>query len=266
MSTPALAKEPADQARPPIHVLRGGPVILDADLAARLGVETRALNQAVKRNIERFPEGWAFQITAAEQKTLGLEVPVGRGGRRALPWAFSEHGVVMATSLLKSPAAIQAMQLVVQVFIAARRSIEEVRELLPAPASTALVVPAPAATDSMIAKLKAATARVLDTIIDNENQVTARQEAMQVMSEAIQSLKERLRKAGAENEEIAARATKLLAEAESQKAAATKTRAEADQIEFATLVRKLRLVMGAELLMESGDIRSFLGVLDELSR
>lgn len=136
----------------------------------------------MKRNIERFPEGWAFQVTAAEHKALGLETPEGRGGRRALPWAFSEHGVVMATSLLKSPAAIQAMQLVVQVFIAARRNIEEARELLPASASTALIVPPPAASDSMIAKLKAATARVLDTIIDNENQVTVRQEAMQVMS------------------------------------------------------------------------------------
>lgn len=263
MSTPALANKPADRVRPAIHVLRGGPVILDADLAARLGVETRVLNQAVKRNIERFPEGWAFQVTAAEHATLELDSPTGRGGRRALPWAFSEHGVVMATSLLKSPAAIQAMQLVVQVFIAARRSAEEARELLPAPARN---IPAPIVGGGMIAKLRAATAKVLDTIIDNENQATVRQEAMQVMSEAIQSLKERLKRAGAENEEIAARATKLLAEAESQKANAAKTRAEVDQIEFATLVRKLRLVMGAELLMESGDIRSFLGVLDELSK
>ncbi|MDX2274181.1 MAG: ORF6N domain-containing protein [Hyphomonadaceae bacterium] len=251
--------------QPAILSLHGGPVILDADLAAMLGVETRALNQAVKRNIERFPEGWAFQVSEAERKDLGLP-PAGRGGRRALPWVFSEHGVVMATSLLKSPAAIQAMQLVVEVFIAARHDSDKVKRLLPAPSSKAPALPVPVVADGMVAKLKAATARVLDTIIDNENQVTVRQEAMQVMSEAIHGLKERLRKAGAENEEIAARATKLLAEAETEKATAAKTRAEADQIEFATLVRKLRLVMGAELLMESGDVRAFLGVLDELSK
>ncbi|HVK81647.1 MAG TPA: ORF6N domain-containing protein, partial [Verrucomicrobiae bacterium] len=72
----------------------------------------------------------------------------------------------MATSLLKSPSAIQAMQLVVQIFVAARRNADEVRQLLPAPIAKDHPLPVPAAADGMIAKLKAATAKVLDTIID----------------------------------------------------------------------------------------------------
>src|SRR5262249_51065234 len=161
--------------------------------------------------------------------------------------------VVMATSLLRSPAAIQAMQLVVQVFVAARRDVEAARSLLPAPTSMRTKPLAPAS--GMFAKLKATTEKVLDAIIDSQNQITLRQEAMSVMSEAIHSIKERLKKASVENEEIAARATQYLAEAEAQKAVAAKTRAETDQIEFATLVRKLRLIMAAELLMESGDVQ-----------
>ncbi|HVK81646.1 MAG TPA: ORF6N domain-containing protein [Verrucomicrobiae bacterium] len=80
MTTPAVEGEIIEPSQPAILSLRGAAVILDADLAARLGVETRTLNQAVKRNIERFPEGWAFQTTSAEYEALGLQLPKEEAG------------------------------------------------------------------------------------------------------------------------------------------------------------------------------------------
>lgn len=258
------------QGRARIFSVRGANVILDEALAPYLGVETRFLNQAVKRNIERFPESWTFQLSAVELTALKAEAPPekpGRGGRRSLPWAFTEHGVVMAASVLRSPAAIQAMQLVVEVFVEARkRPAESERQAFGSRVGSNVPAHLDIGGDQFAGRLKLAIDRVLDTIVDQKNQATIRQEALSVMSEAIQSMKERLKRSGVENEEIASRATKILAEAEAEKAVAARTRAETDQIEFATLVRKLRLVMSAELLMASGDVRGFLSVLDDLAR
>jgi hypothetical protein len=93
-----------------IYLIRNTKVMLDRDLAELYGVETGALNRAVKRNAERFPEDFMFQITGEEAELLrfqfGISKP-GRGGRRYLPYAFSEHGVFMLSSVLKSERAIQ---------------------------------------------------------------------------------------------------------------------------------------------------------------
>jgi hypothetical protein len=252
---------PAEVVGPPkVTIVRGHAVILDADLAPRLGVETKRLNEAVKRNAARFPADWMFRLTTEEVADLQLAKPR-RGGARYRPWVFTEHGVVMATSVLKSPTAIKAMQYVVQVFIEARQQASSEATSVAAPGAN---LPAKV-SDGFGAKLKGALDNLLDSIIDRKNQVTVREEALNLASEAILSLKERLRKSGVENEEIAARATHLLAQAESEKAVAAKTIAETEQIQFATLVKKLRLLMAAELLIDGGDVSGFISVLDELS-
>jgi hypothetical protein len=105
---------------------------------------------------------------------------------------------------------------------------------------------------------------VLDTIVDHQRETTVKQEAQELISESIQSLKERLKKSGLENEELAARATKLLAEAEKERSIAKKTRAEADGQEFLTIVKKLRLLLEAHRAMERNQLDGFLGVLKEL--
>lgn len=90
-----------------IITLRGCPVILDKDLAELYGVETRALNQAVSRNIERFPSEFRFQISKDEMAILKSHfVTSSWGGTRKLPYAFTEQGVAMLSSLLKSPQAV----------------------------------------------------------------------------------------------------------------------------------------------------------------
>jgi ORF6N domain len=106
-----------------ILLLRGERVMLDADLAELYGVETRALIQAVKRNRERFPEDFMFQLTADEAARLRSQTVIskaGRGGRRYAPFAFTEHGVAMLAAVLQSPRAVQVSIEIVRAFVRLR--------------------------------------------------------------------------------------------------------------------------------------------------
>ena len=90
-----------------IKTIRGQQVMLDRDLATLYGVENRVLNQAVKRNSERFPEDFMFQLNKAEDDDLKSQnVTSSWGGRRKLPYAFTEQGIAMLSSVLRSPMAI----------------------------------------------------------------------------------------------------------------------------------------------------------------
>jgi hypothetical protein len=113
----------------PVHVerkilfLRGERVMLDADLAVLYGVETRALVQAVKRNAARFPHDFMFQLTADEVATLRSQIVISnaaRGGRRHAPYAFTEHGVAMLSSVLRSQRAVSANIEIVRAFVRLR--------------------------------------------------------------------------------------------------------------------------------------------------
>lgn len=107
----ARALIPVDQIANVIHVIRGHRVMLDADLAVLYGVSTGRLNEQVKRNRRRFPPDFLFQLTRAEAAGLKSQIAIskpGRGGRRKLPNAFTEHGAVMLASVLSSPVAVEA--------------------------------------------------------------------------------------------------------------------------------------------------------------
>ena len=91
-----------------IYLIRGEKVMVDSDLAELFGVETRRLNEQVKRNIERFPEDFMFQLTEAEFANLKSQIATSSwGGRRTLPYVFTEHGVLMLSSVLNSDLAIK---------------------------------------------------------------------------------------------------------------------------------------------------------------
>ncbi len=109
---------------PLILVIRNQRVILDADLARLYGVTTKAFNQAVKRNADRFPKDFAFQPTEAELKILRSQIVTSsHGGRRYRPWAFTEHGAVMAANILHSERAVQMSVFVVRAFVRLREHI-----------------------------------------------------------------------------------------------------------------------------------------------
>lgn len=110
-----------------VLVLRAHRVLLDETLAALYGVEVKALNQAVNRNIERFPEDFAFRLTSDEARALrsqSVTSNVGRGGRRYLPRAFTEQGVAMLSSVLRSRRAAQVNIEIMRTFVRLRQMMQ----------------------------------------------------------------------------------------------------------------------------------------------
>jgi phage regulator Rha-like protein len=116
-----------------IYEVRGYKVMLDFDLADLYEVETKIMNQAVKRNIDRFPEDFMFKLTPTEWQLLRSQfvtLEVGRGKfSKYLPYAFTEHGVTMLASILKSQKAVQMNIAIVRAFIALREYVLNYKEL-----------------------------------------------------------------------------------------------------------------------------------------
>ena len=109
-----------------IHVIRGQKVMLDSDLAALYGVPTKSLNLAVRRNDSRFPEDFMFQLSKEETAALRFQTETsnkGRGGRRYLPYAFTEQGVAMLSSVLQSERAAQMNVAIMRAFVRLRQII-----------------------------------------------------------------------------------------------------------------------------------------------
>lgn len=115
-----------------ILLIRGQKVILDSDLAEIYGVTTTRLNQQVGRNIDRFPDDFSFILSQQEVADLKLQIAtsnVGRGGRRKPPRVFTEHGAVMAASVLNTPIAVAASIEVVRTFVRLRQFLAAHSEL-----------------------------------------------------------------------------------------------------------------------------------------
>jgi len=134
----------SEQLEPLIFRIRGRRVVLDADLARLYGVTTTRFNEAFRRNRHRFPGDFAFQITADELENLRSQIAISslqstdspkdssrrsrfvtasHGGRRYLPWAFTEHGALMAANILRSEGAVQMSVFVVRAFVRLREQV-----------------------------------------------------------------------------------------------------------------------------------------------
>ena len=123
---------PVEQIGKPIFLIRGHKVMLDADLAELYGVTTKRLNEQVRRNISRFPADFMFQLDAQEASALRSQIATskeGRGGRRYLPYVFSEQGVAMLSSVLNSERAIQVNIAIMRVFVRLREMMATHKEL-----------------------------------------------------------------------------------------------------------------------------------------
>lgn len=126
----ALATQP--EVATLIHVVRGHRVILDSDLATLYDVPTKVFNQAIKRNADRFPDSFRFQLTREEFDNLRSQIVTSSsayGGRRYLPYAFTEHGALMAANVLNSPQAIKMSVALVEAFIRLRQMALSVEDL-----------------------------------------------------------------------------------------------------------------------------------------
>lgn len=131
---------PVERIGQKIYVIRGQRVILDSDMAGLYGLDVKRLNEQVKRNKERFPESYMFQLSAAEREDLRSQIVTSSlksqiatsswGGVRKLPYAFTEHGVVMLSSVLKSMEAVKMSFIIVEAFVKMRKLAETGKEAL----------------------------------------------------------------------------------------------------------------------------------------
>ena len=117
-----------------IYEFRGQKVMLDSDLATLYGVETRVLNQAVSRNLLRFPKDFAFRLTKLEWEDLKSQIVISsseslHGGRRKLPYVFTEQGVAMLSSVLNSKEAIKANVQIMRTFVSMRNTASSYKDL-----------------------------------------------------------------------------------------------------------------------------------------
>jgi hypothetical protein len=115
-----------------IYLIRGRKVMVDFDLAELYGVTTSQLNQQVSRNKKRFPDDFMFQLSAEEAQALRSQIVisnVGRGGRRYLPYVFTEQGVAMLSSVLTSEPAIEVNIAIMRAFVSLRQMLESNEEL-----------------------------------------------------------------------------------------------------------------------------------------
>lgn len=116
-----------------IYLIRGQKVMLDSDLAELYGVETSNLNKSVKRNSDRFPQDFMFQLMKEEADSLRFQIGIskteGRGGRRYRPYAFTEQGVAMLSSVLRSKRAIHMNIAIMRVFVKLKEILSTHKEL-----------------------------------------------------------------------------------------------------------------------------------------
>jgi len=115
-----------------IYLIRGNKVMIDVDLAELYGVSTRRLNEQVRRNQKRFPPDFMFQLTKAETENLRSQFATSNskhGGRRSLPYVFTEHGVAMLSSVLNSERAIEVNITIIRAFIGLRQLLDSNEEL-----------------------------------------------------------------------------------------------------------------------------------------
>jgi hypothetical protein len=130
--TQRITPVPVEHIAQSILIFRGHKELLDAELASLYGVSTARLNQQVRRNLERFPEDFMFQLSTTEYAALMLQNATsksGRGGRRKLPLVFTEHGAIMAATVLNSPRAVEMGVYVVRAFIKLREALASNKEL-----------------------------------------------------------------------------------------------------------------------------------------
>ncbi len=133
MQTKDLAQIPVEHITRAVLALRGHRVLLDTELAALYGVSTRRFNEQVRRNRERFPADFMFQLTAEELAALRSQIATLKSGRgqhrKYLPYAFTEHGAIMAATILNSPRAVEMSVYVVRAFVHLRELLSSNREL-----------------------------------------------------------------------------------------------------------------------------------------
>jgi len=127
-----VALLPAEKIQESILQIRGQKIMLDTHLAELYGIETKLLIRAIRRNFDRFPDDFLFQLSEQEVTALRIQIgssKEGRGGRRYRPYAFTEHGILMLSSVLKSPRAVHVNIEIMRAFVRMREFVLSYKEI-----------------------------------------------------------------------------------------------------------------------------------------
>jgi len=242
--------ESADETRP-VLILRGVPVILASSVARAFEVETRSVIQAMKRNPEKFTAEHAFQLIQEEVDLLRSQTVIskpGRGGSRAMPWIFTQKGVARLATVLSSPKALAATDVILDVFIDVYKQVAGGEQTLSIPSAPKLVPDSTLAkqVQDFRSKLLVALDSVLNTVIDPKHQTTVRDELGEIGGNALSLLKDHLRTKGLENDKIAAETLLVLEKVrelrEKTAADALRSKAETEGILLKNLDTKIGIV------------------------
>lgn len=246
-----------------IQTIRGKSVILDSDLAALYGTETKKLNQQVKRNLERFPETFAFRLSEDEFRALkSQDVTAGprHGGRRIPPIAFTEHGVAMAATVLTSPRATAVLQLIIDVFVDTRR------QMLSGAAGDRGLARHRQRIEAMYDALARYSQTMLDFEINKRDSMTVKDEVEQLTVSVLDAVKAQLAEKQVKNESIIAEIQRKMAETDKLRAETRKTHAEADTIEIANWRERLELLREMVKTLEEASPFLPMNAMDQLGR
>ncbi|PPD10041.1 MAG: hypothetical protein CTY36_01570 [Methylocystis sp.] len=229
----------------------GQPVLLAARVARAFGVETREVNQAVRRNPEKFNELYTFELSPEEVEFLTSQAVIskpGRGGSRAAPRVFTQKGVMRLATVIKSPKALEATDLMIDIFVDVYRQLAQGKTEIEIANPSRLVPPEAEVSQfqKIRGKLYKALDSLLDTVIDSKQCTTIRDELEEVSGGALSHLKERFKTKGLENEKIAADTLLILEKAreirERTSADVRKSDAETEKVLLENLDKKIGLV------------------------
>jgi ORF6N domain len=257
---------PSEHAR--VLEIRNEHVIIDYEVARLFGTETKKLNQQVTRNTEKFGDDYSFRLTKDEFDDLRSQNVTSSpewGGTRYRPRVFTEHGVVMAATILKSQKAIQATRLIVHTFVSVRRDAWEKQTLKKMGGQLPLALDVPV-RQGLITKLNIALGQVLDTIVEPEQGTTVRDEARAIAAEGLKSLKDYLKQAGISNEKTLAEVRRIMVEADGIEIDTARKKTENKHRQLALLAKKIKLVIQAQHYAETGSIEGLMMVLSDLER
>lgn len=230
-----------------VVTVRGVRAVLDRDVAAAFGAETKRINEARARNPAKFSEDHAFQLTHEEAESLRSQIATsneGRGGRRYSPWVYTVKGVGRLAMILDTPQALVASDRILDLFIEVQSQIAQGATRV-AIANPSQIVPTDEEREERLAirkKLFRAAQTLLDSVLHVEEQRELGRAGRQLAKGLKEEVIERLRTRGLENEKLAADAELVLAEAQKALALARKTHAEADGVDLDNLQKKIAIV------------------------
>ena len=239
-----------------VLVVRGERVTLDSRVAEAFGTETRQVNQAVARNQDKFTEAHCFVLSGEEFdhfRSQAATTKTGRGGRRTAPRVFTVKGVARLATILNTPAALAATDLIIDTFLLVQEQLAKGKRTISVPEPDRYSVDDEdrATVKKLRQRLAAAVNRLLDTMVDPEKEQTLGEASKAISAKALHNVQERLRTKGLENAKLEADSHLVLAQAEKVLAEARKARAEADGLDIDNFEKRINAVKRiAELIRE----------------